>query len=200
VTEKGNVNYKGFIEDKVAFEAYLNILKQNYPDQRTWSRAEIMAYWINAYNAFTVKLIIDNYPVKSIKDIDSPWDQKFIKIGKRDYSLSDIEHEILRKMGDPRIHFAINCASFSCPNLLNQAYTAPKLEGQLTMAAKRFLADSSKNTITENRVEISKIFSWFSADFEENGTLIDFIDKYSDVEVNDKARIRYKTYNWDLNE
>lgn len=200
VSDDGRVDYKGFKEDETALTEYLELLSNNNPD-RNWSRAEILAYWINVYNAFTVKLIVDHYPVKSIKDINEPWKQKFIKIGNDMLSLEDVEHEILRKMGEPRIHFAINCASYSCPKLLNTAYVAPKLESQLTMATKNFLADETKNLIMEKKVQLSKIFDWFASDFRENGgKLLEFIDKYSKVEVSPKARIRYKAYDWSLNE
>ncbi len=199
VSDKGNVNYKGFKKDKDKLQTYLDLLSKNQPNNQ-WSRAEVLAYWINAYNAFTVKLIIDHYPLESIKDIVNPWDKKFFTIGTTQMSLGEIEHNILRKMGAPRIHFAINCASISCPNLLNEAYFAPKLESQLATATKNFLKDSTKNTITADKVELSKIFSWFSDDFKTNGTVIDFINKYTAVEIDKKAKIKYKEYNWKLNE
>ena len=129
-SKDGKVNYKGFIQDSVLFNKYLTILKNNHPNDKNWNEAEQLAYWINAYNAYTVKLIIDNYPLKSIKDIkkglpfiNSVWDIKFIKIEGATYDLNNIEHSILRtKYNEPRIHFAINCASFSCPNLRPEAF------------------------------------------------------------------------------
>jgi hypothetical protein len=114
--------------------------------------------------------------------------------------LGEIEHKILRKMNEPRIHFAINCASFSCPNLANEAYTEDKLEQQLTHVTKRFINDNSKNTIATNKADISQLFDWFSGDFKKNGSVIDFINKYSKVQINAKAKISYKEYNWNLNE
>ena len=116
------------------------------------------------------------------------------------YDLETIEHEILRKMNEPRIHFAINCASFSCPPLLNEAFTEEKLEAQLTQVTKTFLADSKRNTISENELEISKIFKWFSKDFEQNGSLIDFLNTYSDVKISKDADVDFKDYDWSLNE
>ena len=103
-------------------------------------------------------------------------------------------------MNEPRIHFAINCASYSCPNLLNEAYTEKNLENQLETAAKSFINDKSKNNITANTIEISSIFDWFTGDFKKKGTLIDFLNKYSSVKINAKAKISYKEYNWNLNE
>ena len=146
VTLSGKVNYKGFIKDKIALDDYLDTLS-NHPPGKNWNEAEQLSYWINAYNAFTVKLIIDHYPLKSIKDIagnlpmiNSPWDMKFFKIGGVDFDLNTIEHEILRKkFEEPRIHFAINCASFSCPKLRNEAFEANKLEEQLEDQTNYFM-------------------------------------------------------------
>lgn len=199
VAKNGTVNYKGFQKDSKELKMYLNELSANVP-AKSWSKNAILAYWINAYNAYTVQLILDNYPTKSIKDISDPWGKKFFTLGNKKYSLEEIEHEILRKMDEPRIHFAINCASFSCPNLRNEAYTEAKLEQQLTAAAKSFINDKTKNTITTNKIEISKIFDWFSGDFKKKGSVIDFLNQYSKVKISSKAKINYKDYNWSLNE
>lgn len=199
VTTNGNVDYLGFKNDRNQLQTYLDELSANVP-QKSWSKNAVLAYWINAYNAFTVKLILDHYPVKSIKDIKRPWDQEFIGLGDRTYSLGDIEHDILREMNEPRIHFAINCASFSCPELANKAYTEQNLEQQLDTAAKTFVNDKTKNMIKADYIEISKIFKWFSGDFETQGTLIDFLNKYSKVKIDSDAKVKYKDYNWSLNE
>ena len=159
-----------------------------------------LAFWINAYNAFTVDLIIKHYPVTSIKEIKNPWKQRLWKLGNKTYSLEEIEHDILRKMNEPRIHFAIVCASYSCPKLQNKAFIAEDLETQLTTATKEFLADKNRNEISENSIELSKIFSWFSKDFTENGTLIEFLNQYSIVQISPNAKKRFKDYNWALNE
>lgn len=199
VSDKGNVDYKGFKKDAKVLQVYLDELSANVP-QKSWSRNAVLTYWINAYNAYTVKLILNNYPVISIKKIDSPWDKEFFSLGNKKYSLGEIEHKILRKMNEPRIHFAINCASFSCPNLANEAYTEAKLENQLESAAKAFVNDKTKNTIAADKIEISSIFDWFSSDFKTNGTLIDFLNKYSVIKINKNAKVKYKEYNWNLNE
>jgi hypothetical protein len=199
VSKNGNVNYKAFQKDSKQLQAYLNELSVNVP-AKSWSKNATLAYWINAYNAYTVQLILDNYPTKSIKDINDPWGKKFITLGNKKYSLEEIEHEILRKMNEPRIHFAINCASFSCPNLLNEAYTEAKLEQQLKAVAKSFINDRTKNTITTNKIEISKIFDWFAGDFKNKGSVIDFLNQYSNVKISGNAKINYKEYNWNLNE
>lgn len=201
VSKEGVVDYKGFKKDHKELKKYIILLSGDDEDSgNNVSKEEKLAFWINAYNALTIDLILRNYPLKSIKDIKKPWDQRLWMIGYLWYNLNDIEHKILRKMNEPRIHFAINCASFSCPPLLNEAFTAEKLEQQLTQVTKVFLADSQRNTITANKIEISKIFKWFSKDFKQNGSLIDFLNQYSDVKINKNAKKSYKDYNWNLNE
>ncbi|RLD29250.1 MAG: DUF547 domain-containing protein [Bacteroidetes bacterium] len=199
VTTQGNVSYKGFKEDLKKINVYLNSLSEKIP-QESWAKAEKLAYWINAYNAFTIKLIIDNYPVKSIKDIKNRWDIGFIKLGNKTFTLNDIEHKILRKMGDPRIHFGIVCASVSCPKLQNTAFEASTIEVQLDTATKEFLADSSRNILSEKSIKISKIFKWFSSDFKHDGSLIDFLNKYSEITISPNANKSYVAYDWTLNE
>ncbi|MDY8134764.1 DUF547 domain-containing protein [Aquimarina sp. 2201CG5-10] len=194
----GTVNYKGFKRDR-SFKNYLSLLSENIPDE-TWTKEDKLAYWMNAYNAFTIKLIINNYPLKSIKDINEPWDLRFFKLGKKWYTLNDLEHRILRKMGDPRIHFGINCASFSCPPLLNKAFTAQNVDQELEKLAVTFINDSKRNIISTNSIKISKIFSWFAKDFKTKGSLIDFLNTYSKIRIKDNASISYKTYDWNLNE
>ncbi len=207
VNASGLVNYKGFQKDKAELDAYLKTLSDNAP-QSNWSTSEQKAYWINAYNAFTVSLILQHYPVKSIKDIagniykiNTPWDIRFINIGGKKYDLNNIEHGILRKkFDDPRIHFALVCASISCPRLRNEAYTAAKLDAQLEDAGKEFLNDKSKNNITAGKAELSKYFSWYKGDFTKNGSLADFINKYSQTKINGDTKIKSLDYNWSLNE
>lgn len=199
VSKDGHVDYKNIKANNTELTNYLNQFVEISPS-KTWKKNEILAYWINAYNAFTVKLIIDNYPVQSIKDIKDPWDQIFIPIDGDLISLNDIEHEILRKMDEPRIHFAIVCASESCPKLQNKAFVADKLEEQLTNATKEFLGDNTKNRITKNELELSKIFKWFSKDFKQKGSLIDFLNQYSEVRISEDAKIKYLDYSWELND
>ena len=199
VSEKGNVNYKGFIKDKIILKSYLAVLSEKIPED-TWIKEEKLAYWINAYNAFTIKLIVDRYPLSSIKDIESPWDFRFIKLEEKWYTLNDIEHKILRKMDDPRIHFGIVCASFSCPKLQNEAFVSATINTQLDEATKEFLADATRNNLSENSIQLSKIFKWFSKDFKMEGSLIDFLNKYSEITISQNAKKSFKEYNWNLNE
>jgi hypothetical protein len=203
VSAKGNVNYKGFKADKADLEAYLKLISDNAP-KKDWTAKQKKAYWMNAYNAYTVKLIVDYYPIKSIKDVPGfggPWKQKFFKIGGMAMDLEYIEHSVLRKeFDDPRIHFGINCASYSCPRLSNIAFTEENVESELEKLAKEFVNDPTKNKITADKIEISEIFKWFTGDFTKKGTLIDYLNKYSTVKINPKAKVTYMTYNWNLNE
>lgn len=209
VSPAGEVNYKGIVKDSVQLNQYLKLLSAN-PPQKSWSRDDQLAYWINAYNAFTLQLIIRNYPLKSIKDIGSkvkipfvntPWDIKFIRIGNEEYDLNNIEHGILReKFKEPRIHFAIVCASVSCPRLLNEAYEGQKVQQQLEAQARDFINDKSRNKIAPNAAQLSQIFNWFRGDFTRQGTLTEFLNRYSSVKINKNARITYLEYNWGLNE
>lgn len=199
VSESGIVNYNSFRNDRIELEAYIDDLTENLPIE-DWGKEDKLAYWINAYNALTIDLILRNYPLNSIKDINSPWDQRLWKFGDQWLNLNDIEHKILRKMDEPRIHFAIVCASESCPKLLNKAYSANNLEEQLSIATKDFLSDTSKNELSENSIKLSKIFKWFSKDFKTDGSLIDFLNQYSEITINENAKKSYKDYSWDLNQ
>ena len=198
VSPQGNVNYEGLRKERKSLRAYLSYLGENVLVD-TSSKNEKLSYWMNAYNAMTVDLILQNLPLESIKDIKNPWDQKLWKLGDKWYDLNEIEHQILRKMGDPRIHFGINCASFSCPPLLNEAFTAVKVNEQLAQLSISFINDPKRNTISSDFVEISKIFDWFSKDFKQNGSLIDFLNTYSKVEIDANAKVRFQEYNWQLN-
>ena len=199
VADNGKVNYKGFKQDAKLLNGYIDYLATKIPSEN-WIKQEKLAYFINVYNANTIKLIIDNYPTKSIKDIKNPWSKNRIKIGEEDFSLEDIEHKILRKMNEPRIHFAINCASASCPKLLNIAYKADNIETLLEKATKDFISDSDKNKISKENVQLSKIFDWYKKDFTKNGSLIDYINQYSKVKIDSDAKIFYLEYDWNLNE
>ena len=199
VADNGDVDYKGFKNDSEVLNTYIDYLSTKVPSEH-WSKQEKLAYFINVYNANTVKLIIDNYPIKSIKDIQSPWSINRIKIGDGNFSLSDIEHNILRKMNEPRIHFAINCASKSCPRLMNVAYTSENVESLLENAAKAFINNPDKNKLSENSVQLSKNFKWYKEDFTKNGNLIDYINQYSNLKIHKDAIISYLEYDWSLNE
>lgn len=200
VSNLGNVNYKGFKADHIKFNAYLKMLSNNSPKE-SWGKNETLAFWMNVYNAYTVKLILNNYPTQSIKDIHGPWNERFIKIGEKWYTLNDVEQRIIRKMDEPRIHFALVCAAVSCPRLYNKAFTAKDLETDLELLTKGFLSDTTKNEFTKDTLKISKIFKWYGSDFKNDGKdLIDFFNQYADIEISSKAKKSYKDYNWSLNE
>lgn len=205
VSIAGNVDYVGFITDRHLLAQYLNHLSIGPPSSGS-SDEEQLAYWINAYNAFTIQLIIDHWPLQSIRDIggnipmiDSPWSIKFFKIGGVDFDLDTIEHQILRKKyEEPRIHFAIVCASKSCPRLLNQAFTSDLLDRQLQNQAIAFVNDPSKNRITSEALALSQIFDWFKMDFTKKGTLKEYIQPYTQEDLS-RRDIDFIDYDWSLN-
>ena len=138
VDDQGQVDYSNWLTEKKELDAYILTLEKMPPLEGA-TKAAKLAYWINAYNALTVQLILENYPTKSIKELSKPWDTDCIEVRGEAYTLGEIEHEILRKMNEARIHFAINCASASCPKLLNEAYSEKQLEAQLTAVTEAFL-------------------------------------------------------------
>lgn len=208
VNSSGFVDYAGFKQDQVELKKYLTLIEGNAP-AKSWSNDERLAYWINAYNAFTIQLILDNADkgITSIKDIGSkikvpfvntPWDVKFITIGGKKMDLNNIEHGIIRKEFDePRIHFALVCAAKSCPPLRNEAFVASRLKKQLQEQGVKFINDASKNKITPNSAKVSKILDWYGGDFKKSK--VDIINDYSKVKVNQNATISYMDYNWSLN-
>lgn len=200
VDKDGFVDYQGFLNDKNSLEKYLTHLEQN-PPTNSWNVQELLAYYINLYNAHTVNLILNNYPVNSIKDLNSPWTSSFVKVGNEKLSLGGIENSILRKMNEPRIHFAINCASYSCPNLLNEAFVSTKIEEQLERVTYSFI-NGNKNEITKNNPKLSRIFKWYKKDFKVNGekNLIAYINQYSTMKIAPNTTLDFKEYDWDLNE
>ncbi len=198
VSPTGIVNYKGMKSNESKLDDYITTLNSN-PLQKHWSRNKKLAYWINVYNAFTIKLILDNYPVKSITNIANgkPWDKKWIKLNGNIYSLNQIENEIIRpQFNEPRIHFAVNCAANSCPKIGNFAYEANTLNRLLEKQTKRFV-NGKENTITPSEIRISKIFEWYSKDF---GDLISFLNKYSNTSISKDANVSFAEYDWALNE
>ncbi|MEZ4985802.1 MAG: DUF547 domain-containing protein [Saprospiraceae bacterium] len=208
VKEAGFVDYKGVIRDSVQLGRYLALLESAHPNS-TWSKNEQMAYWINAYNAYTVKLIIDHYPVASIKDIkngipfiNTVWDIKFIHIQGQTYDLNNIEHGILRKeFPDARVHAAVNCASYSCPRLQNEAFVADKLEQQLEAAMRTFVNDPLRNRIQPDKAALSAIFNWFAGDFKRDaGTVRAYVNRFLDQPISANIPIEYISYDWSLNE
>lgn len=205
----GAVDYQGMKKDKAALETYLTALESVPKETYTgWSDQEKIAFWINAYNAYTVKLIVDNFPVKSIKDLSpflgSVFNKSFIPLKKlhgANMSLNAIEHDTLRAtFAEPRVHFALVCASKSCPPLRNEAYRGKDLNHQLDDQARVFLKDSTKNRYDpkSNTLHLSKIFDWFEEDFKKTkGSVRDFVAQY--LEVPKSVDLEYLDYDWSLN-
>ena len=205
--KKNRVDYEGFKRDEALLDSYLAILSSIDTDQL--SHNESFAFFINVYNAFTIKLILTKYPgINSIKEIGSffsnPWSQKFIHLNGHLVSLDYIEHEVLRPtFKDPRVHFAINCAAKSCPPLFNHPFDGKKLETQLDERTAEFINDASVVYLKENTLYTSKIFKWFAEDF--NDAPLMFIKKYATGDFKDRLeaantiKISYLPYDWSLN-
>ena len=197
VTSAGKVNYTGFRRDHSALKSYLDLLSKNDPAGK--SRNDQIAFWINAYNAHTVDLIVENYQTTSILKLDNgkTWSVKRITIGGKKYSLEDIEKNILiGKFNEARIHFAINCAAKSCPPLKNKAWEGRNLNSDLDRASRNFINNSSYNQIEKKTANLSQIFNWYKGDFNDVNA---FINKYANTQITSKTKVNYNQYNWDLN-
>jgi hypothetical protein len=198
VNTSGVVNYTGLKKVEAGFKKSVEDFKSKTPGA-TASKEEQLAYWINVYNAETIKLVLANFPLKSIQNLDGgkPWDVKRIKAGSSIYSLNDIENMIIRpKFNDPRVHFALNCGAKSCPPLLNSAYQAVSLNSTLDKQARNFINSPLNGTITAKSMTISKIFEWYAKDF---GNIVTFVNKYSNTKVEAAVKPVFNTYNWSLN-
>jgi hypothetical protein len=213
----GEVQYSKWKETgRSELAAYLAQLQAVSPEAyASWSEPEKLAFWINAYNAYTVQLVLDSWPLKSIRDIGllpgAPFRRHFIPLQRLRgawLSLNDIEHGILRKeFREPRIHFAIVCASKSCPELRNEAYRGHDLDRQLDEAARRFLSDPRKNRFapSEGKVYLSRIFQWFQADFVAAApTVLAYVAKFAAPEMGEflragRAEVEYLDYDWSIN-
>ena len=216
VDTAGLVDYRALKDsepDVQALDGYLSLL--SHADvSRPASRASTLAFWINAYNAVTVKGILREYPTTSIRNHTAKvvgyniWDDLLLIVGGERYSLNDMEHKVLRKLGEPRIHFAIVCASIGCPRLLNEAYISDRLDEQLTTNARHFFADPAKFRIDQTgQVQVSPIMEWFAADFGD--TLSDQLRTIAPLLPNDEskriaadgtARVSYLDYDWGIND
>ena len=219
------LRYMGMAQDRAALAAYLGALAAvSATAFEAFSKAQQMAFLINAYNAHTVELILTRYPkLSSIKDlgsvIQSPWKKKIVPLLGNTLSLDGIEQDMLRQRGrydDPRIHFAVNCASIGCPPLREEAFVAERLDAQLDEQTLRFMSDRSRNrwSAAASRLEISKIFDWYSDDFSRGyrgiNSLVAFCARFADQLADsavDRERIRKQTasvvfidYDWKLND
>ena len=223
--QASNVRYAGMAAERASLKGVLDALSVvDDASFRAFTRAQQMAFLINAYNAFTVELILTKYPkLDSIKDLgslfSSPWKPKWITLLGAKVSLDDIEHVMLRQRGrydDPRVHFAVNCASIGCPPLREEAFVADRLEAQLDEQTLRFMSDRSRNRFdaARGRLEVSKIFDWYGEDFRlgHRGirSLPGFMARYAQVLADapaERERIRderveigFLDYDWKLND
>lgn len=171
-------------------------------DPKNWPDDDAIAYWINLYNAVTVRLILDHYPVDSIKDIGGAWKKDRVEVVGEPFSLNAIENDVLRRMTrDARIHFAINCASVGCPPLRNEAYLADRLEEQLEDSTRRALQLDTQLVVVGDTVVLSKIFGWYERDFEDDaGSVANFIERYRDDLPLDDYKLETMDYDWSLND
>jgi hypothetical protein len=198
VSPVGEVDYAGFQKDRSKLLEYLVDLSKI--DIQNLSSNGALAYWINLYNAATLNLILEHYPVVSIVDIDNgkTWDVKRVKVGERILSLNQIEHEILRpQFNDARIHFAVNCAAKSCPPLANQAFTQENVNALLDLRTRNFINNKEYNAITSQAARISKIFEWYRTDFGDD--LSKYLDRYAKIALDSDAKISFNEYDWRLN-
>ena len=205
----GGVDYSGFKAEEDRLDKYLKVLEDTDPEKL--SRNEQYAYYINAYNAWTIKLILSGYPdVKSIKDfgtiLKSPWQKKWVRINGKVITLDDVEHNILRpRFKDPRVHFAINCSAASCPPLRPEPYLAHTLDQQLDDSTRSFVNDAKAYRLEGNTLYVSRIFKWFSEDFNEDA--LGFYLQYAEGDLKEKLtrqrdniQVKYMHYDWSLND
>ncbi len=209
--DDGRVDYTGLKNDEGKLDRYLEYFAGTDPEHM--SKNDRFAFYINAYNAYTLKLILDNFkndrPPASIKDIGGfftkPWSIKFAKIGGKTLTLDNIEHDILRPtFNDPRVHFAVNCASKSCPPLISEPYSGAKLNEQLDASTIAFLHNYRENRLEGNTLYVSSIFKWFGKDF--NNDAIGFFEKYAQGDLKKalevqkgRIKVKYLKYDWSLN-
>ena len=219
--KQSRVNYKGMAGDRAELKKVLDSFSAvPKADFDKWSREQQMVFLTNAYNAFTVEIILTKYPVlKSIKDIgsfvSSTWKKKFFTLLGEERHLDWIEHEQLRpRYNEPRIHVAVNCASIGCPALPPEAFTPPKFDAQMEEGMVRFLSDRTRNRMADGKLEVSQIFKWFKEDFEKGNKgfakLEDVFAKYADqltAVPAEKEKLRAKAvsvshldYDWSLND
>jgi hypothetical protein len=204
----GVVDYEGLKNDEDKLNRYLKVLEET--DTKALSRNEQFAFYVNAYNAWTIKLILSDYPgIKSIKDLGSlfksSWKKKLCRIDGTVLTLDNIEHDILRpRFKDPRVHFAINCAAKSCPPLRSEPYRGGEIDQQLDEMTRAFINDLESNRLVDHTLYVSSIFKWFKEDF--NKDIISFFLKYAKGDLKrqleakrGKIKVKYLDYDWSLN-
>ena len=194
----GLVNYSDWKKEPHALHAYLKAL-EDHPPQHYWTPSDCKAYWINVYNAATIALVLKNYPLQSIRQIDAPWETEVFQLGDRSMSLKAIEKRLL-KMKDPRILFALHRATVSGPDLSREPYRSSTIEEQLQAAAIKFLNDPNQNQCQKEVSRLSRIFLWHSKHFGSLEQRLTLLQKYACTGVYEKTKYSYLPFNWRLNE
>lgn len=196
----GRVAYKNIKADPSELNALLKMAESISVSKD--NAAEYQSFWINAYNLSVIKGIVTNYPVKQPLDVAGFFDKTTYSIGGTNTTLNDIENKLLRGIfpKEARFHFVLVCAGLGCPPIINQAYTPAKLESQLEKQTVAALNNPSFIQVNKNKVKISQIFEWYKGDFEHDGKVIDFINKYKSEKLPLKAKVSYYPYDWTLNE
>ena len=204
----GKVDYAGFKSEEAKLDRYLKILENVDPEGL--SRNEQFGFYANAYNAWTIKLILSGYPgISSIKDLGnllrSPWKKKIVRIAGEVITLDHVEHEILRpRFKDPRVHFAINCAAKSCPPLRPEPFSGAILDQQLDDSTRSFINDPKSYRLEDDELHVSRIFKWFAEDFEDGALGFFLKDATGDLleklkAKSDRITVKYLPYDWSLN-
>lgn len=204
----GLVNYRALKQNPGQLHSYLAQLDAvREADFKSWSREQQLAFLINLYNASVLKLIIQHYPVKSIKNIGGwlgrVWDVDVVPLFGNLNGLGYLEHELIRKYNEPRIHFALVCGALGCPELRAEPYLPEKLDAQLTDQGRRFFRDRSKNRVDAGNetIYLSPIFKWFADDFKrQSGSVFKFVQTYRPDLPPGTWKIRYSDYDWSLND
>jgi len=197
--KNGRVDYSALKANPAALNTYISQLTAIPESEfKSWSKEKQLAFLINLYNAATLHVVIQHYPVKSIRDIGGgkgPWDQKLVSLFGKRISLNALEHEVIRpRYQEPRIHFALVCAAIGCPSLRSEAYTAEQLEQQLADQTKLFLADTTRNRIEGTTLWLSPIFDWYGSDFP--GGVSEWVKPW----LGSAKRVKFTEYDWSLNE
>jgi hypothetical protein len=204
----GLVNYSALKQDRKHLNSYLReVAMVEESDFKEWRREQQLAFLINLYNASVLKLIIDHYPVNSVKNIGGwfgrPWDVEVVPLFGSVSTLSYLEHELLRKYNEPRIHFALVCGASGCPELRAEPYVPERLDAQLSDQGRKFLHDRTKNHVDADSrtLYLSPIFKWFADDFKkQSGSVVKFVQRFRPELPDAQWRIRYTDYSWSLND
>ncbi|OON68777.1 DUF547 domain-containing protein [Hymenobacter sp. CRA2] len=209
VQPDGRINYADLAEHDDQLRGYLQALRHTTP-AADWTRPQSAAFWLNVYNAYTLNLAVQYYPVLRLSDIKVKtvsgyrpvWDAPEVNVGGKVYSLNQIEREILPQLlpHDPRRFVALHCAALSSPTLLPEAYDGSRLDAQLNEQTRRFVNDKQRNHLTADAVQVSSLFDWHATEFGETAELIAFLNRFAKAPIAATATVQYLPYDWTLND